>query len=147
MGGKGTLEQRRKWQKDFRESEKGKASRKAYTYTDKCKQYHKEYYKRNWLKIALRGMKYRALNKGLEFSLSPEDIVVPEFCPILGIPLEKQRGAMTANSPSVDRIDNSKGYTKDNISVISSKANKCKQDLTIEQVEKLLKYMKKETIK
>lgn len=51
-------------------------------------------------------------------------------------------GHPTDNSPSIDRIDNLKGYTKENIKIISHRANAIKRDASVEEVEKILKYMK-----
>jgi hypothetical protein len=89
----------------------------------------------------------RARTKGIEFTLKPEDIVVPEVCPILGIRLlkESQTRGGKPDSPSIDRINNSKGYTKDNIWVISLKANRCKLDLTLEQLERMVIVLKEVT--
>jgi len=48
--------------------------------------------------------------------------------------------------PSLDRKDNTKdntkGYTKDNVRVISWEANRIKHALTLEQAEALVRYMK-----
>ena len=83
----------------------------------------------------------RAKNKGIEFTITESDIVIPERCPILGIPL--QAGAGTRHdSPSLDRIDNSKGYIPGNVAVISFAANTFKGEMTVEHVEQLLIYMK-----
>ena len=64
--------------------------------------------------------KQRAQNNGREFSITPEDITIPAKCPVLGIPLKVTKGKSGAfpNSPSLDRVDNSKGYTRENIRVI-----------------------------
>ena len=72
--------------------------------------------------------KQRAKKNKLEFSIDVSDIVIPDKCPILGIDLNINSGRSGAykNSPSLDRIDNSKGYTKDNIAVISQLANAMK---------------------
>ncbi len=89
--------------------------------------------------------KYRAEQKGIEFSLSIEDIVIPDICPVLGIPLQFSDGTnleRNLNAPSVDRFDNTKGYTKENIRIISRRANGLKSDGTIEEFKKLLKYLK-----
>ena len=127
----------------YRQTDKYTTNLKRYQKTDRYKTYMDSYYLGNWLFYALRSAKERAVSKGFEFSLIKEDITVPEFCPILNIPIhhETKRGP---NSPSLDRIDNAKGYTKDNVRVISYKANRQKSDLTIEILEQILKYMKKE---
>lgn len=77
----------------------------------------------------------RAKRKGLEFTLDVKDVVIPEVCPVLGINME---------SPSLDRKDNSKGYTKDNTRVISNRANSLKKDATLEELQLLCKYMESE---
>lgn len=72
--------------------------------------------------------KQRCRKSGLEFSITVDDIVIPDVCPILGIPLNMNSGRSGAykNSPSLDRINNNKGYTPDNIQVISQLANAMK---------------------
>ena len=103
-------------------------------------------------RIRLRGgCRARAIEKGLDFDLkSYKDLPkVPKFCPILGIPLicgkgKNFKGGGTDNSPSTDRIDNDRGYLKDNIQIISRKANQMKSNATFEDVEMLYKYMKKQ---
>lgn len=72
--------------------------------------------------------KMRCKQSGLEFSIKVKDLDIPDVCPILGIALNMNSGKSGAykNSPSLDRIDNNKGYTKDNIQVISQQANAMK---------------------
>lgn len=86
----------------------------------------------------------RASKKGLDFDLDISDIVIPACCPVFGIPLfvnEGKKGACP-NSPTLDRIDQSKGYVKGNIWVISSKANTLKSYGTLEDFDILLKAWK-----
>ena len=83
--------------------------------------------------------KRRAKEKGLKFSIDETDIEIPIICPILGIPIVKvytkgKNTGPTPNSPSLDRIDNSKGYVKDNVRVISHKANTMKHSATSEDL-------------
>lgn len=85
--------------------------------------------------------KRRAKQKGLEFDIEVSDILIPELCPILDIPLFFTEGQKTPNTPSVDRVDNSKGYIKGNVKVISQKANTLKSSATLEQVRRIVKYI------
>lgn len=88
--------------------------------------------------------KYRAKKKCIEFSIEITDIVIPEFCPVLGLKLENGsgKGKFANNSPSLDRIDSSKGYTKGNVRVISWRANSLKKDATFHEIEKIYKDLK-----
>ena len=84
----------------------------------------------------------------LEFAIKSTDINIPETCPILGIKLTHLLGVGRKGRPgsnhSLDRIDSSKGYTKDNIQVISDLANRMKQNASKEQLilfaKGILKY-------
>jgi hypothetical protein len=91
-----------------------------------------------------RSAKHRAKSRNLDFDIDVSDIIIPEYCPITGIKIEESdNGGCGYSSPSLDRIDNSKGYVKGNVSVISGKANMCKSDLTVEQITQLYKYVTK----
>lgn len=76
----------------------------------------------------------RAQKRGIEFSIDLSDIVIPEFCPILGVKLATgiKQGRMNDLNPSLDRIDSSKGYVKGNVWVISWHANRLKHDASKE---------------
>jgi len=80
--------------------------------------------------------KNRCKNSGLEFSIRPEDIIIPEKCPYLDIPLEVHKGSSGGkpNSPALDRINNDKGYIVSNIQVISHLANQMKASASKEQL-------------
>lgn len=86
--------------------------------------------------------KYRAKKRGVEFDINLSDIEIPKYCPVFGLKLETTKGRRKDNSYSLDRLDNKKGYVKGNVRVISWKANQYKGNMTIEEVEKLLNYMK-----
>ena len=124
------------------------------------RKYHAEYYHRVYKKKCLdysktkklenpelymwRRAKARAKKAGLEFSIEVEDIFIPKNCPVFGFKLEFNIGGFKDNSASLDRIDNSKGYVKGNIQVISYKANAMKNSATFEEVEKLYFFLKPE---
>lgn len=110
------------------------------------KQRAKEYRNRNYVRATLSTIKGRAKRKGIEFSITEDDVIIPDICPLLGIPITFGGNYTNRNnSPSIDRIDNSKGYTSDNIRVISFLANTIKRDLSKELLitfsENIVKYM------
>lgn len=88
----------------------------------------------NQEKWLFKQAKRRAKEKNLEFTITLEDVIIPKICPIMGEPLEYIPNGYHPYSPSIDRIDSSKGYTKDNIQIISSIANRMKWDATREQL-------------
>lgn len=87
--------------------------------------------------------KQRCKETGREFTIEVGDIAIPDECPILGIKLNMNSGKSGAyrNSPSLDRIDNSRGYTKDNIQVISQLANAMKCHASNEELHKFAHWI------
>ena len=92
--------------------------------------------RRKDIRYSLReAAKDRATRANLPFNIEIEDIVVPEFCPVLNIKLEKSKtGIATACSPSLDKIIPHKGYVKGNIIVMSYKANLMKNNATVKEL-------------
>ncbi len=128
---------------------------KRRSYTRKWQQNNPEMVlqrKRDWLKNpinrikhCLYGAKARAKNKNIEFNVCIDDLLpLPTHCPILGIELNyegTQGKGFFNDSPSIDRIDSTKGYIKGNVMIISWRANRIKADSTVEELRKLLTYM------
>lgn len=84
----------------------------------------------------------RANSEGIKFDLEESDIQIPDVCPILQIKLQQHIDFARDDSPSIDRLIPSKGYVKGNCFIISYKANRMKQDNTLEDLEKIVKYIK-----
>ena len=107
-----------------------------------CKSNYARFSKENnTLGIMLRGTKSRAKAKNLDFNITKSDIHLPNKCPILGIELHIGKGKSTPNSPTIDRIDSSKGYIKGNVQIISHRANTMKSDATLDEIRLLCTYM------
>ena len=87
--------------------------------------------------------KLRAKRKNLEFSIAVEDILIPITCPVLGIPLNIEKFGVRYDSPSLDRRNSSLGYTKENIWVISSRANLLKNNASVDELYRLVRGLKK----
>lgn len=89
--------------------------------------------------------KRRAKVKNLPFDLSIEDIIIPEYCPILNIKLVVGKGS-TANpdSPTLDKIIPALGYVKGNVQVISRRANTMKSDANFHELHLFADWVKME---
>lgn len=86
--------------------------------------------------------KARAKMRGIEFTISREDIIIPSHCPVFHIPLVVSEGRMQENSPSLDRIDSSKGYIPGNVIVVSLRANHLKGDGTPDELIRIGTFFK-----
>jgi hypothetical protein len=102
-------------------------------------------YRREWLennrelKLVLDA-RSRARKKGVPFSLTAADVVIPELCPVLGIPLVFGKGTVCPNSPSIDRIVPELGYVPGNVIVVSFRANVIKQNATPDEIARVASF-------
>ena len=106
----------------------------------KDKQIRDRTWKHDACSILLSNAKQRAKRVNMEFSLTREDIIIPDTCPVFGFRLMRENKETWMCAPSIDRIDNTRGYVKDNIIVVSRRANILKKDATIEELKKLAFY-------
>ena len=106
----------------------------------------KKYRKENRLKYPEKyliwNIRHRAKKKGIVFDLKEKDIIIPKVCPVFKKPFVFGTGKQEAFSPSVDRVDNTKGYIKNNIIVVSVKANFLKNNATIKELILLADFYK-----
>lgn len=89
----------------------------------------------------------RAKKRGIEFTITHEDVVIPRVCPALGIELsfglgkgEGQSLAQRDGRASLDRVDNSKGYIPGNVVVVSYRANRVKSDASKTELLKIARF-------
>jgi hypothetical protein len=98
------------------------------------------------LQMLINASKQRARLNDREHDINVEDIKaiypVDGCCPIFGLKLEFNGAGFRDSSPSIDRIDSTKGYTQDNIQVISWKANRIKGAASLQDLEMLVAYLK-----
>ena len=87
----------------------------------------------------LRLAKARARRRNIFFDLILDDIQIGTHCPILDIKFEVGRENWK-NSPSLDRIDNSRGYEADNVIVVCMMANSIKNQATPDQIRKVADF-------
>lgn len=104
-------------------------------YHEKEKAQRRESSRRTHIHIMVAHAKARALKYGYEFDIQDSDIIIPEKCPLLNVPFILGEKGNYEFTPTIDRIDNSKGYTKDNIWIISKKANSMKNAASFEELK------------
>jgi hypothetical protein len=103
------------------------------------------WWQNNREKEIYRKAKARAKAKGILFTISPEDIVIPSRCPVFGIDLRFGGRQGIDHSPSLDRIVPANGYVRGNVAVISNRANAIKRDGTAEEHRRIAEWMEKQT--
>ena len=124
-----------RWRKNHRE---------AYLTSQKksSQKWRKLYPARNlWYKA-----KFRAVQYGIPFDISEDDIHIPNVCPVLGILLEQGEGTIRDTSPTLDRIKPELGYTKGNVRVVSNRANRIKNNGSTDELEKVAAFYKALTV-
>lgn len=95
----------------------------------------------NAQRIKYRGKKYNAIRSGYPWEIEFGDIKWNSICPILGIELDYFAENTQENSPSFDRVNNSIGYTKGNVQIVSWRANRIKNNGTAEEHRKIADYL------
>lgn len=131
------LEATAKWKQTFKDDHPNEHKLKARRQSKKQRD-------NNPVSVLLASAKRRARERGLECTITHQDIVIPDRCPVTGITLEVNTGRQADNSPSLDRVDNSKGYIPGNVRVVSWRINQCKSDLSISEILSLAKYVRGE---
>ena len=86
-----------------------------------------------WALSRIRAFKSKCAKGGIPFNIDVSDLVIPDVCPVLQIPLVLGAGVNAPNLPSVDRIRGELGYVKGNVRVISYRANLLKSDDTFDE--------------
>lgn len=99
-------------------------------------------YREDLQSVLFFNAKRRAKRKGVPFDIEKSDVIIPEYCPILNIKLQVNDKCAGDSSATLDRIIPEKGYVKGNVQVISYRANTIKNNATIEELQKIIDYMK-----
>lgn len=136
--------------KAYRDQNKEKLKEYARQYRKDNPELVKEQIKRSYEKqkvtnfkgLLISSIKARAKQNNVEFTLSEKDVIWNTHCPILGVELSFRSKGKRETAASLDRIDNTKGYVRGNVHLISNRANRIKSDATIEELEKIIAYMK-----
>jgi len=141
--------QKRAENPEFRDSEK--AAHKVYRKKNQqaCQERTKAWAHKRPGVYLFHNAKSRSRKYSLPFDITMADIVIPEVCPVLGIPIEatvRGRRGFHPNSPSIDRIIPELGYVRGNVMVISNLANTLKRDeCSPDRLRLVADYIERET--
>lgn len=105
------------------------------------REYNRAYRKANPEQVLLNAARRRARVKGVPCTITLKDIRIPDFCPVLGIELVQASGVFTDQSPTLDRRVPEDGYVPGNVCVVSYRANRIKNDASIDELKAVLAYM------
>lgn len=106
----------------YRKKNPNKSNERSRKYNCKLKKENpKKYTSRQMYSSA----KKRSIALGKNFDLTTDYIltICPDKCPVFGFELKYGGGDKTKSSASLDRLDSSEGYTKENVQVVSMLAN------------------------
>lgn len=131
----------RKTKGHFRESTKNWQNNNR----DRVRELSRIWHKNNPEKRLLTFCKVNAKRQNVPFDLTLQDIKIPTLCPVFGVKLRRNAGKRDNWSPSVDRIIPEKGYVRNNIIIVSWRANFIKSDATIEELEALAIFYRRLT--
>lgn len=126
-------------------------NRQLEDYRSKMKKKYGEFFKDGFIdksdfmyacKVKFRSKQNSAKQQGIEFTVEFDDIDWVTHCPILGLELNYfPEGSRQENSVSFDRFDPTKGYIKENVYICSWRANRIKNDGTIEEHKKIVAFL------
>ena len=97
----------------------------------------------NPTRVKYQAVKSRAKRDGIPFSLEISDFSIPSHCRACDVEFDLESRQPGSRTPSIDRVDNSKGYQKDNVEIICNRCNSIKRDCTIKDLERLIRYMQR----
>lgn len=127
----------RRWYEKNKEKAIAKAATWAENNKSASKATKKRWEDRNPRYLLFSGARARAKERGVVFTIKLADVQIPGVCPYLGIPLARGKGKVSPGSPSLDRIDSTKGYEPGNVEVISFRANCIKSSYSAQELKQV----------
>lgn len=104
--------------------------------------------KNAWATYAVGGAKDRAARAEIAFDLDKDFIksITPDACPVFNTPFIFIGGKrIRPDSPTIDRLYPERGYVKDNVVIISAKANAIKSSATADEIQRVADWLCKHT--
>ncbi len=135
-------EYRKKWRNENVEKTKEIRENRNSTYRNEWRKQSKESCYKKWLENLLDACKSRHIKKShVVCEITLEDLInkyeeQKGLCAISKVKLEHKQGVL--NSISIDRIENTLGYTKDNVHLVAKWINIGRNTATIDQIKQAI---------
>lgn len=113
-------------------------------YIEKNKGYQEDYRTKNRYAIRVRACRARAKAKSLAFDLTEDHLkeIWTDVCPVFNIPLDIQALKNSPQHAELDRIIPELGYVNGNVAWLSQRANRIKDNAKLEELERLVDWLK-----
>jgi hypothetical protein len=113
---------------------------------EKWKVYRQTWANKHPLSATLSNCRQRAKAENIPCTITLhylESLSIPEYCPILGIKLNTGKHE---HKMSLDKIIPELGYVDGNIVFMSLRANRLKNDATLEELQAIVKFLEKNQV-
>lgn len=113
-------------------------------YIKRNSEYQSRYRAKNRFAIRMRSCRARAKEKGLPFDLTTEYLeeIWTGVCPAFGVSLDIKAKKDEQDHAQLDKIIPDLGYVRGNVVWLSQRANRIKDDASVEDLERLLEWLK-----
>ena len=113
-------------------------------YIKRNSEYQAKYRAKNRFAIRMRSCRARSKEKGLPFNLTTEylESIWTNNCPAFGTTLNIDARKGSKEHAQLDRIIPDLGYVEGNVVWLSERANRIKDDASIEDLERLITWLK-----
>ncbi len=136
--------QEEKSQFEFYKNRKGFYKYCKTCYIEKNKGYQESYRTNNRFAIRVRACKARSRYRELPFDLTEDYIkeIWTGVCPVFNTQLDIQALKNSPKHAELDRVIPKLGYVKGNVVWLSQRANRIKHDAKLEELERLVEWLK-----
>jgi hypothetical protein len=97
------------------------------------------------LSYILLGSRSRAKRRGIEFTITAADVQMDENCPCCARKMQMRSGPAgkgpLPSSPSLERIDGTKGYIPGNVVILCWRCNEIKRNATLDELRTIVTWL------
>jgi hypothetical protein len=112
---------------------------------DDFRQINRDKKLKNPLGYLLRGTRSRAKKRGIEFAITAADVQMVDNCPCCSRKLQMRTGPAVhgplPSSPSLERVDGTRGYVPGNVVILCWRCNEIKRNATLDELRTIVSWL------